>query len=62
MHRDCSHAAASPLSANFYFSQMIDVITAEIMPSLRESGMSGQVEFLSDLRVFNDHQRSAQAS
>jgi len=41
---------------------MIDVITAEIMPSLRESGMSGQVEFLSDLRVFNDHQRSAQAS
>ena len=41
---------------------MIDVITAEIMPSLRESGMSGQVEYFSDLRVFNDHQRSAQAS
>ncbi len=42
--------------------QVIDIITAEVMPMLRESGMSGQVEYFSDLRIFNDHLRSAQAS
>lgn len=30
------------------------------MPALRESGMSGQMEYVSDLRIFNDHPRTAQ--
>mmetsp|Transcript_26912 Transcript_26912/g.58761 ORF Transcript_26912/g.58761 Transcript_26912/m.58761 type:complete len:585 (+) Transcript_26912:197-1951(+) len=42
------------------FQKVIDIITAEIMPVLRESGMSGQVEYVSDLRIFNDHPRTAQ--
>ncbi|GAX75664.1 hypothetical protein CEUSTIGMA_g3108.t1 [Chlamydomonas eustigma] len=42
------------------FQKVIDIITAEIMPMLRESGMSGQVEYFCDLRLFNDHPRTAQ--
>ena len=44
----------------FLTMQVIEIITAEIMPLLRESGMSGQVEYFSDMRIFNDHPRSAQ--
>ncbi|KAG1654469.1 hypothetical protein FOA52_006071, partial [Chlamydomonas sp. UWO 241] len=42
------------------FQKVIDILTAELMPILRESGMSGQVEYVTDLRLFNDHPRTAQ--
>lgn len=42
------------------FHRVIDIITAEIMPVLRESGMAGRVEYVCDMRVFNDHPRAAQ--
>ncbi len=41
-------------------AQVIDVLTAEIMPVLRESGMAGRVEYVCDMRLFNDHPRAAQ--
>lgn len=40
--------------------QVIDIITAEIMPVLRESGMAGRVEYVCDMRIFTDHPRAAQ--
>lgn len=42
------------------FQKVIDILTAEIMPTLRESAMSGQVQYVSDLRLFNDHPKTAQ--
>eukprot|EP00798_Chlamydomonas_sp_ICE-L_P013833 gene13833-19754_t len=42
------------------FQKVIDIITAEIVPMLKESGMSGQAEYSCDLRLFNDHPRAAQ--
>jgi len=42
------------------FQRVIDIITVEIMPVLRESGMAGRVEYVCDMRLFNDHPRAAQ--
>ncbi|KAG1678194.1 hypothetical protein FOA52_016131 [Chlamydomonas sp. UWO 241] len=42
------------------FQNVIDVLTAEVMPVLRESGMAGQLEFSTDLRLFNEHPRCSQ--
>lgn len=33
--------------------QVIDILTVEIMPVLRESGMAGRVEYVCDMRLFN---------
>ncbi len=44
----------------FARTQVIDVLTAEIMPVLRESGMAGRVEYVCDMRLFNDHPSAAQ--
>ncbi|KAF5837183.1 hypothetical protein DUNSADRAFT_4743 [Dunaliella salina] len=41
------------------FHQVIDVITTEIMPVLRESGMAGRVEYVSQLPLFTDNPRAA---
>lgn len=56
VHRLNAHSEKHP----HLFQRVIDVITAEIMPLLRESGMSGSVEYISDLRLLNDHSQAAQ--
>ena len=56
VHRLNAHSEKHP----HVFQRVIDVITAEIMPLLRESGMSGSVEYISDLRLLNDHPQAAQ--
>lgn len=56
VHRLNAHSEKHP----HVFQRVIDVITAEIMPLLRESGMSGSVEYISNLRLLNDHPQAAQ--
>ncbi|MEW5309977.1 MAG: hypothetical protein WDW38_001815 [Sanguina aurantia] len=45
-------------SANF--QRVIDIITTEIMPLIKESGLAGRSEYVSESKVFEEHPRMAQ--
>jgi hypothetical protein len=40
--------------------QVVDIMRTEIIPILNESGMAGRVEYVCDLRLFNDQPKAAQ--
>ncbi|GFH26290.1 uncharacterized protein HaLaN_24417, partial [Haematococcus lacustris] len=51
-----THSSKDPI----LFHKVVDILRTEVIPILNESGMAGRVEYVSDLRLFNDQPRAAQ--
>ncbi len=60
LERLCAHAKLSLLALSCY-TQVIDLITSEIMPLIHECGLAGRAEYATEYRMFLEHPRAAQS-